>query len=148
METTNCKDCGALVYVTDVPSKKTGNCWRCEVKRLKSVDHAFKSQKAANLQLVQENEQLKEELATAKKTIDGHCYALFETCYRMQLIVMYYGTPEVQAAVDAFLGDYEDGMDWFNPPPAVDENLEKLEHFKASLRKMVPERFPESEEEK
>jgi hypothetical protein len=35
-ETTNCVTCGALVYVTDVPSKLTGNCWRCEVKRLKA----------------------------------------------------------------------------------------------------------------
>jgi hypothetical protein len=41
----------------------------------------------------------------------------------------------VEAAVDAFLNDDEDGTDWFNPPPAVDENLEKLEHFKESLRK-------------
>ena len=35
--TTNCKNepCQALVYVTDVPSTKSGFCWRCEVKRLR-----------------------------------------------------------------------------------------------------------------
>jgi len=32
--TTNCATCRALVWTTDVPDKKTGNCWRCEVKRL------------------------------------------------------------------------------------------------------------------
>ena len=32
--TTNCATCGTLVWKTDVPSKKTGNCWHCEIKRL------------------------------------------------------------------------------------------------------------------
>ena len=34
--TTHCasETCGALVWKIDVPSKRTGNCWRCEVKRL------------------------------------------------------------------------------------------------------------------
>lgn len=62
----------------------------------------------------------------------------------MQLIVLYYGRPEIQAVVDAWLEPDEDGgSDWFNPPPGVDENLEKLEHFKESLQKMFPELFPE-----
>lgn len=29
--------CAALVYKADVPTKKTGNCWRCEVKRLNNL---------------------------------------------------------------------------------------------------------------
>jgi len=33
--TTNCATCGTLVYQTEVPTKKNGNCWRCEIKRLK-----------------------------------------------------------------------------------------------------------------
>jgi len=36
-DTTNCNTCGALVYRIDVPSKKTGNCWRCEVKRQRKL---------------------------------------------------------------------------------------------------------------
>lgn len=34
METVNCATCKALVWEVDVPVKATGNCWRCEVKRL------------------------------------------------------------------------------------------------------------------
>jgi len=35
--TANCSTCGALVWEINIPTKKTGNCWRCEVKRLNSV---------------------------------------------------------------------------------------------------------------
>jgi len=143
-ETTNCKKCGALVYVADVPSKKSGFCWRCEVKRLNAVEHAEKSMRAANLQLVAEIKQLKEEKSALEEENERLRYTAFETCHRMQLIVLYYGRPEVQAAIDAWLEPDEDGgSDWFNPPPGVDENLEKLEHFKESLQKMFPELFPE-----
>jgi hypothetical protein len=31
---THCRSCQALVYKTDVPTKRSGCCWRCEVKRL------------------------------------------------------------------------------------------------------------------
>lgn len=34
MKTVNCKSCGALVYDHDIPSKKTGYCWRCQVHYL------------------------------------------------------------------------------------------------------------------
>ena len=31
---TNCRSCKTLVWHVDIPSFKTGNCWRCEVERL------------------------------------------------------------------------------------------------------------------
>lgn len=31
----NCRSCKCLVWQVDIPSFKTGNCWRCEVQRLK-----------------------------------------------------------------------------------------------------------------
>lgn len=34
MNTVNCATCKALIWEDDVPIKKSGNCWRCEVKRL------------------------------------------------------------------------------------------------------------------
>jgi len=36
VNTTNCKMCETLVYETDIPTKRTGNCWRCEIERLRS----------------------------------------------------------------------------------------------------------------
>ena len=112
--TTNCKACGTLVWKTDAIR---GTCWRCEIKRLRA-----------------DNKRLAAELAKAEAAVDGHCFALFETLARLKLIVLYYGSPEVKAAVDAFNGPEE--IDWLQPPAAVDENLERLEHFKAGLKKM------------
>lgn len=37
MKTENCATCKALVWETDVPTKTTGNCWRCEVRRLQGA---------------------------------------------------------------------------------------------------------------
>lgn len=71
-ETTNCKKCGALVYMSDVPSNKSGFCWRCEVKRLKSVEHAEKSMRATNHQLVAEIKGLKERLQDLHAESMGH----------------------------------------------------------------------------
>jgi len=116
--TTNCKTCGTLVWKTDTIR---GTCWRCEIKRLKN-----------------DNKQLSAELEKAKAAVDGHCYALFETLARLKIIVLYYGRPEVKAAVDAFNEPEE--LDWLNPPAAVDEHLEHLEHFKAHLKKMFGKR--------
>ncbi len=31
----NCKCCGVLVYEIHIPSKRSGNCFRCEISRLK-----------------------------------------------------------------------------------------------------------------
>ena len=139
METTNCKKCGVLVYETDIPSKKNGFCWRCEVERLNAVEDAEESMRAANIQMVEEINHLKEEKAALEEENERLRHTAFETCHRMQLIVLYYGQPEVQAAVDAWLEPDEDGgSNWFNPPAGVDENLEKLEHFKDPLKKMVP----------
>lgn len=36
-DVTNCRTCKALVYALTVPTKSTGNCWRCEVKRLQGM---------------------------------------------------------------------------------------------------------------
>lgn len=33
---TNCRTCKCLVWQVDIPSFKTGNCWRCEVQRLRA----------------------------------------------------------------------------------------------------------------
>jgi len=139
IKTTNCKECRTLVYETDIPSKKSGLCWRCELDRLKNVQHAEKSMRATNDMLLAEIESLKKDKSSLQQQLNAQTYKLFETCNRLQFIVMYNGEPEVKAAIDAFLGDHEDGMDWLNPPPEVDENLEKLENFKESLKRMFPE---------
>lgn len=33
---TNCRTCKCLVWQVDIPSFKTGNCWRCEVAQLRA----------------------------------------------------------------------------------------------------------------
>ena len=114
-----------MVWVVDVPTKKTGLCWRCHVKFL-----------------TEENKNFREQLENVKKERDGGAFALFETIARLKIIVLYFDKPEVKKAVEAWLEWDEDGVDWLNPPAMVDEELEKLEHFKTSLRQFFPEFFP------
>ena len=36
MEVTNCTSCGILVYEVNIPSKRSGRCWHCEIANLRS----------------------------------------------------------------------------------------------------------------
>lgn len=166
-ETTNCKndECGALVYVTDVPFKKSGFCWRCEIKRLKNIEHAEKSMRATNHLLVTEIKGLKERLqelqaesmehiaeksrlsgevqtlkeknASLERQLTMHAKVLSLALSRLKLFVLYHDRHEIKEAIEAWLEPDEDGgSDWVNPPPAVDEALEKVEHFRVGVEEL------------
>ena len=126
-ETVNCNACGALTWATDIPSKKTGFCWRCEIKRLNHVDCAQKSMKAANVKLVDEIEELRENLAMATRDLDHHKTALFVTAARLRVLLFHFSSVEVEAAVATWLEGNGGEIDLLNPPKEVDEMFKKLE---------------------
>lgn len=139
METKNCEECGVLVYETDI-IKKSGLCWRCEIKRLKSVEHAEKSMRATNHLLLAEIDSLKKDKESLEHQLSSRSKTLYLTVARMKLVILYCDRPEVKEAIAAWLEPDEDGgLDWLNPPPAVDEALEKIERYKESLDMSFPE---------
>lgn len=118
-ETVNCKECGTLVWATDIPSKMTGFCWRCEIKRLKAVSKHFED----------ENSQLREHLGMAIKERDYYSSSLFVSLDRIRHILYYYYRPEITEAIILWR-EWKDGIDLLNPPPQVDEIFKKLEPLK------------------
>ena len=126
-ETVNCNSCGALTWATDIPSQKTGFCWRCEIKRLSYVDHAQENMKAANVKLVDEIEELRKNLAMATRDLDHHKTALFVTAARLRVLLLHFSSVEIEAAVATWLEGDEGEIDLLNPPKEVDELFQKLE---------------------
>lgn len=118
-ETVNCSECGTLVWATDIPSKRTGFCWRCEIKRLQTINEQFDEQ----------NEELRASLAMVTKERDYYSSSLFVTLERIRYILFYYYRPEVTEAI-VMWREWKDGIDLLNPPPQVDEIFEKLEPLK------------------
>ena len=59
--------------------------------------------------------------------VERYSKILFTTIHRLQKIVIYYGTDTVDTVVKRWNEGDGDGMiDWLEPPPGVDEALEKL----------------------
>jgi len=116
-DTANCKTCKALVWKDDVPNKKTGNCWKCEIKKLQDEKGRLEIECA---RLTSENERL-------DKARCGTVDAYFKTIKRLKVIAFYFDDPNVREAIEAWLEWSEDGIDWVDPPEKVDNCLSRLE---------------------
>lgn len=116
-ETVNCKYCRTLIWTTDVPSKKSGFCWRCEIKRLESISKQFSDQ----------NEGLRADIEIVAKDRDRYKKALFKTVTRLRVLLFYFSSSEVETAVARWLEGDEGKMDLLNPPSVVDELLQELD---------------------
>lgn len=116
-EPVNCKHCKTLVWATDIPSKKTGFCWRCEIKRIQSISKQFSDQ----------NEGLRNDIEVVARERDQYKKALFKTITRLRVLLFFFSSVEVETAVARWLEGEEGKMDLLNPPSVVDEMLQELE---------------------
>lgn len=99
----NCANCGTSVSKATIPNRANGNCWRCETNRLE-----------ARIKVVESEH-------------DGMSAALYKTLSRLGVILFHKDDELVGDAIEAWLGDVEEGVDLVEPPPEVDELFEQVE---------------------
>lgn len=68
--TARCNECKALVFAFDIASEETGNCLRCEVKRLKHADVVLKSHQETNRMLLEEIAVLKKNFQALRQKLE------------------------------------------------------------------------------